>query len=74
MNISDYSLKLDRYWGIGQKDKNNGVLLVVAPNDRQAHIEVGHGLEGTITEDFGETIIDNYIVPELTKGDRKTHV
>ena len=69
VNISDYSLKLDRYWGIGQKDKNNGVLLVVAPNDRQAHIEVGHGLEGTITEDFGETIIDNYIVPELTKGD-----
>ena len=69
VNISDYSLKLDRYWGIGQKDKNNGVLLVVAPNDRQAHIEVGHGLEGTITEDFGEAIIDNYIVPELTKGD-----
>ena len=69
VNISDYSLKLDRYWGIGQKDKNNGVLLVVSLNGKQAHIEVGHGLEGTITEDFGETIIDNYIVPELTKGD-----
>ncbi|EEF14849.1 hypothetical protein CAMRE0001_1540 [Campylobacter rectus RM3267] len=69
VNISGYSLELGRYWGIGQKDKNNGVLLVVAPNDRQAHIEVGHGLEGTLTDAFGETIIDNYIVPELTKGD-----
>ena len=69
VDISGYSLELGRYWGVGQKDKNNGVLLVVSLNGKQAHIEVGHGLEGTITEDFGETIIDNYIVPELTKGD-----
>ena len=69
VDISGYSLELGRYWGVGQKDKNNGVLLVVSLNGKQAHIEVGHGLEGTITEDFGEAIIDNYIVPELTKGD-----
>ena len=69
VNISDYSLKLGRYWGIGQKDKNNGVLLVVAPNDRQVRIEVGYGLEGTITDAFCEVIIDNYIVPEFKKGD-----
>ncbi|WP_122874350.1 TPM domain-containing protein [Campylobacter showae] len=68
-NISDYSLKLGRYWGIGQKDKNNGVLLVVAPNDRRVRIEVGYGLEGTITDSFCEAIIDNYIVPEFKKGD-----
>lgn len=69
VDISDYSLKLGRYWGIGQKDKNNGVLLVVAPNDRRVRIEVGYGLEGTITDAFSEAIIDNYIIPELTKGD-----
>lgn len=69
VDIGGYSLELGRYWGVGQKDKNNGVLLVVSLNGKQAHIEVGHGLEGTITEDFGEAIIDNYIVPELTKGD-----
>ena len=67
VNISDYSLKLGRYWGIGQKDKNNGVLLVVAPNDRRVRIEVGYGLEGTITDAFCEVIIDNYIVPEFKK-------
>ena len=69
MNISDYSLKLGRYWGIGQKDKNNGVLLVVAPNDRRVRIEVGYGLEGTITDTFSGVIVDNYIVPEFKKGD-----
>lgn len=69
VNISEYSLKLGRYWGIGQKDKNNGVLLVVAPNDRRVRIEVGYGLEGTITDAFCEVIIDNYIVPEFKKGD-----
>ena len=69
VDIGGYSLELGRDWGVGQKDKNNGVLLVVSLNGKQAHIEVGHGLEGTITEDFGEAIIDNYIVPELTKGD-----
>ncbi|WP_298789495.1 TPM domain-containing protein [uncultured Campylobacter sp.] len=69
VNISEYSLKLGRYWGIGQKDKNNGVLLVVAPNDRQVRIEVGYGLEGTITDAFSEVIIDNYIVPEFKKDD-----
>lgn len=69
VNISDYSLKLGRYWGIGQKDKNNGVLLVVAPNDRQVRIEVGYGLEGTITDTFSGVIVDNYIVPEFKKGD-----
>lgn len=69
VNISEYSLKLGRYWGIGQKDKNNGVLLVVAPNDRRVRIEVGYGLEGTITDAFCEVIIDNYIVPEFKKDD-----
>ncbi|WP_314703492.1 TPM domain-containing protein [Campylobacter rectus] len=69
VSIDEYSLQLGKHWGIWEKGKSSGILLVVSLNGKQAHIEVGHGLEGTITEDFGEAIIDNYIVPELTKGD-----
>ena len=69
VSIDEYSLQLSKHWGIWKKGKGSGVLLVVSLNGKQAHIEVGHGLEGTITEDLGEAIIDNYIVPKLTKGD-----
>lgn len=69
VSIDEYSLRLSKHWGAWEKGKSSSVLLVVSLNGKQAHIEVGHGLEGTITEDFGEAIIDNYIVPELTKGD-----
>ena len=69
VSIDEYSLQLGKHWGIWEKGKSSGVLLVVSLNGKQAHIEVGHGLEGTITEDFSEAIIDNYIVPELIKDD-----
>lgn len=69
VSIDEYSSQLSKHWGVWQKGKISGVLLVVSLNGKQAHIEVGHGLEGTITEDFGEAIIDNYIIPEPTKGD-----
>src|SRR5689334_4235171 len=45
--IEDFGYQLGRQWGIGQKDKSNGVLLIVAPNEREVRIEVGYGLEGT---------------------------
>ena len=69
VSIDEYSSQLSKHWGVWQKGKSSGVLLVVSLNGKQAHIEVGHDLEDTITQDFGEAIIDNYIVPELTKGD-----
>ena len=43
--IEDYSYQLGRFWGIGQKDKNNGVLLVIAMQEKKIRIEVGYGLE-----------------------------
>ena len=68
-NIEEYSLELARRWGIGQKGKDNGVLLVVAPNDKQIRIEVGYGLEGILTDALSSNIINYYIIPEFKKGD-----
>ena len=67
--IEEYSLELGRRWGIGQKDKDNGALLVVAPNDKQVRIEVGYGLEGTLTDALCGVIINRYVIPEFKKGD-----
>ena len=67
-NIEEYSLELGRRWGIGQKGKDNGVLLVVTPNDKQIRIEVGYGLEGILTDALSSNIINYYIIPEFKKG------
>lgn len=67
--IEDFSNRLFRHWQIGQKTKNNGVLLVVAPNERKVRIEVGYGLEGTITDGVSSSIIQNTILPVFRRGD-----
>ena len=68
-NIEECSLELGRRWSIGQKGKDNGALLVVAPNDKQIRIEVGYGLEGILTDALSSGIINYYIIPEFKKGD-----
>ncbi len=67
--IEDFGYQLGRHWGIGQKGKNNGVLLIIAPKERKVRIEVGYGLEGTLTDAASRTIIDNYILPSFKRGD-----
>ena len=67
--IEDYGYQLGRHWGIGQKGKNNGVLLIVAPKEHKVRIEVGYGLEGTLTDAASSTIIQNYILPSFKRGD-----
>jgi len=67
--IEDYGVQLGRAWKIGQKDKNNGVLLLVAPNERKVRIEVGYGLEGTLTDAIGRFIIETAIVPRFRSND-----
>jgi uncharacterized protein len=67
--IEDWGLALGRTWGIGQKGKDNGVLLIVAPNDRELRIEVGYGLEGTLPDATANAIIRNVIVPRFKGGD-----
>jgi uncharacterized protein len=68
-DIADYGYQLGRHWGIGQKDKNNGVLLIVAPNERSVRIEVGYGLEGDLTDAVSRLIIENAILPKFRSGD-----
>ncbi len=67
--IEDYGYQLGRYWGIGQKGTNTGALLIVAPNEHKVRIEVGYGLEATLTDAISATIIQNYILPSFKRGD-----
>lgn len=68
-DIADYGYQLGRHWGIGQKEIDNGVLLIVAPNERQLRIEVGYGAEAIITDGLASSIIRNTIVPKFKDGD-----
>jgi uncharacterized protein len=67
--IEPYANRLYRNWGLGQAGENNGVLLLVAPNDRKMRIEVGYGLEGTLTDLHSKLIIENTMVPAFRVGD-----
>ncbi len=67
--IEDYGYQLGRKWGIGQKKANNGVLLIVAPNDRKVRIEVGYGLEPVLTDLYSGVVIRDMILPRFKAGD-----
>lgn len=67
--IDDYGYQLGRQWQIGQKDKNNGILLIVAANEGLVRIEVGYGLEGTMTDALSKYIIETAILPKFKAGD-----
>ena len=67
--IEPYANQLFRTWKLGEKAKNNGVLLLVAPNERRVRIEVGYGLEGTLTDALSKIIISNAIAPRFKAGD-----
>ncbi len=66
-SIEDYGYQLGRHWGIGEKGNDNGVLLIIAPNERQVRIEVGYGLEGVLTDAVSSVILNN-MTPDLTKN------
>lgn len=67
--IEDYGYQLGRTWGIGQKDKDDGVILLVAPNERKVRIEVGYGLEPVLTDALSSVIIQSVILPKFRDGD-----
>jgi uncharacterized protein len=68
-SIEDYGYQLGRHWQIGQKGKNNGALLIVAASERRVRIEVGYGLEGTLTDALTRYIIETSILPRFKAGD-----
>lgn len=67
-DIADYGYQLGRAWGIGQSAENNGVLLIVAPNERKVRIEVGYGLEPILTDALSALIIHERILPAFREG------
>ena len=67
--IEDYGYQLGRFWGIGEKGKNTGAILLVAPNEHKVRIEVGYGLEGELTDAVSSVIINQTILPSFRKGD-----
>lgn len=67
--ISDYANQLARHWAIGQAEVDNGVLLLVAPEERKVRIEVGYGLEGSLTDATSADIIRRQILPHFREDD-----
>lgn len=67
--ISDYAVDLGRAWGIGNKENNNGILLLVSKSDRKIHIATGYGIEGALPDITASHIIDEQIKPNFREND-----
>lgn len=68
-DIADYSVRLARMRGVGRRGYDDGVLLLVAPNEQKVRIDVGYGLEATLTDPRCTEIIRALMVPRFSKGD-----
>lgn len=72
--IEDYAVKLFEQWKIGDKELDNGLLILISATQREARIEVGYGLEGTITDIISSRIQNQEMIPYFTNGDYSTGV
>lgn len=70
--IEDYALNIGREWGIGDDDKDNGIVVLFSENDREIYIAVGYGLEGALPDSKTGRIIDTYGIPYFSKDDFST--
>jgi uncharacterized protein len=68
-DIETYANQLFRFWKLGEAKKNNGVLFLVAPTEHKVRIEVGYGLEGTLTDALSSVIISSAIIPRFKIND-----
>jgi uncharacterized protein len=68
-DISDYAVKLAEAWGVGEKGKNNGILILTAVKERRVFIATGYGLEGAVPDGIAKRITEYTIKPEYQKGD-----
>jgi len=67
--LDEYALRVAETWAVGQRERDNGALLLVVRDDRKIRIEVGYGLEGRLTDLLSGRIIDNEITPRFKQGD-----
>jgi uncharacterized protein len=73
-NLQGYSIEqagvdMGRAWGVGQKDADNGIVLILAEKERKVRIEVGYGLEGLMTDAVSASIVQQIMLPMFKKGD-----
>lgn len=71
-DIDEYGVALGRAWGIGDEEKNTGILLILATEDREVGISVGYGLEGAVTDAKSGMLLDNYALPYFAEDDFST--
>ncbi|OGC06133.1 hypothetical protein A2230_06345 [candidate division WOR-1 bacterium RIFOXYA2_FULL_36_21] len=69
LDSKTYAVKLFEKWGIGQKDKDSGILFLLAVDERRVEIEVGYGLEGVLNDAKAGRLLDDYVLPAFKKGD-----
>lgn len=67
-DIADYGYQLGRHWGLGDVENNDGIILLVAPNERKVRIEVGYGLEAVIPDGLAYDIVERDILPRFREG------
>ena len=67
-NIDDYTLQLGRTWGVGRKDKNNGILIGISSELRHMRIQNGTGIETILSNAETKRIVDSFFIPEFKKG------
>ena len=67
-DISDYSYQLGRHWGLGSKEKNDGVVLVVAPTEHKVWVATGYGLESVLPDGLIYDIVQQDIIPRFKAG------
>jgi uncharacterized protein len=68
-DVNEYALELGRKWGVGDEEKDNGVVLLLSVSDRKITIQVGYGLEGCLTDIKTGRILDEYAIPYLSEDD-----
>jgi len=73
-DIASYSVDLGRSWAIGHQDRDDGVILLVAPNERKVRIAVGYGLEGSLNDPFCAKVIREDILPAFRNGELETGI
>ncbi len=71
-DVDEYALRLGREWGVGSKETNNGVVLLLSVSDRKVSIQAGYGLEGCVTDAKSGRILDEYAIPYLRDNDFST--